>query len=86
MSYFTAVNENVPNCDVCKDAVRFCGNTTNMYIHKKTQEREPGAAREKVGGGSGGTFLSMQTHNTETQFTVFSERQGIFRYIVVKLI
>lgn len=38
--YFTPVNENTANCDVCKKVIRYCGNTTNLYKHLKRHEKE----------------------------------------------
>lgn len=37
-SYFTAVNENLANCDVCRKAIRYCGNTTNIKTYEKKKK------------------------------------------------
>lgn len=40
-SYFTAVNENVVNCDACRKALHGCGSITNSFKHiKKKKEKE----------------------------------------------
>lgn len=38
--YFTTFNENTANCDICKKAIRYCGNTTNLHKHIKQHEKE----------------------------------------------
>ncbi|KAI9541118.1 hypothetical protein NQZ68_033577 [Dissostichus eleginoides] len=35
------------NCDVCKKAVRYCGNRTNLYKHMKSHDRENNELQEK---------------------------------------
>ena len=45
--YFMAVNENLANCDVCKKAVRYCGNTTKLYKHIKNHEKENSELQKK---------------------------------------
>lgn len=39
-SYFTAVNENVVNCDACRKALHGCGSITNSFKHIKKKEKE----------------------------------------------
>lgn len=41
------MSENVATCDVCKKAVHSCSNTTNLFKHLITREREGGAAKKK---------------------------------------
>lgn len=81
-SYFTAVNENVVNCDACRKALHGCGSITNSFKHikKKKGEREHRAAAEKKGGGRK-CLISNQTPNLELTGRAFLERQGISRNI-----
>lgn len=46
-SFFTAINQNVANCDVCKKAVHYCGNSTNLFKHIQKHEKEHGARQRK---------------------------------------
>ncbi len=46
-NYFTAVNENIANCEVCRKSIRYCGNTTNLHKHIKQHEKENSELQKK---------------------------------------
>ncbi|XP_013880468.1 6-pyruvoyl tetrahydrobiopterin synthase [Austrofundulus limnaeus] len=46
-SYFTCVDENVANCNVCSKCVRYCGNTTNLFKHLRNHNVENNELQKK---------------------------------------
>lgn len=38
--YFQADNETTASCVICKKAVKYSGNTTNLFKHMKNHEKE----------------------------------------------
>lgn len=71
---------------MCRKAIRYCGNNSNLFKHIKKQKKELRAAKEtKIEGGGKSPRQTPGSAATETEVTgrVILELQRIYREFII---